>query len=156
MRAYALYKSVNPGAMNYIKLPLDFSSMLKGKSNAQCSVEESIAQYIMMQVTCRYGEVAGRHDFGSDIWELEFNQLVKIYEWEERVKTSILETITKYEQRLKEVKVDVSLSEIDEDMNSKSYSEVRRKAIIDVSGIMVQTGVAFNFNTTIFVSPLSQ
>ncbi len=142
--------------MNYIKLPVDFSSMLKGKNTSKCSLEESIAQYIMMQITCRYGEIAGKNDFGSDIWELEFNQLVKIYEWEERVKASILNTITKYETRLNEVKVSVSLNEIDTDINSKNYSEVRRKAIIGVSGKIVHTGVVFNFNTSVYVSPLSQ
>ncbi|WP_459211975.1 GPW/gp25 family protein [Aquimarina rhabdastrellae] len=142
--------------MNYLKLPLDFSNMLKGKPRQKCTLEESIAQYIMMQITCRYGEVAGRHDFGSDIWELEFNQLVKLYEWEERVKTSILTAITKYEKRLKNIKVNVSLSEIDTDVDSKHYSAIRRKAIIDVKGIMEHTGEVFKFNTTVYVSPLSQ
>lgn len=142
--------------MKYLKLPIDFSAMITGKGKKECPVEESIAQYIMMQITSRYGEVAGRNDFGSDIWELEFNQLVKIYEWEERVKNSLISTITKYETRLTDVKVQVSLREIDTDLDSKKYSQVRRKAIIDVSGNIVHTGVAFNFNTSIYVSPLSQ
>ena len=142
--------------MKNIKLPLDFLSMLHGKTQQRCAEEESIAQYIMMQITSRYGEVAGRNDFGSDIWELEFNQLVKIYEWEEQVKTSLLKSITKYETRLTDIKVGVNLSEINTDMDSKKYSEVRRKAVINVSGNIVQTGIAFNFNTSLYVSPLSQ
>ncbi|GGX30705.1 GPW/gp25 family protein [Aquimarina muelleri] len=142
--------------MKYLKLPIDFSGMLHGKTQKRCSVEESIAQYIMMQITSRYGEVAGRNDFGSDIWELEFNQLVKIYEWEEKVRLSLLESITKYETRLTDINVVVSLSEIDTDVDSKKHSEVRRKAVISVSGNIVQTGVAFNFNTSLYVSPLSQ
>lgn len=142
--------------MKYLKLPIDFSTMLKGHGRNECTIEESIAQYIMMQITSRYGEVAGREDFGSDIWELEFNQLVKIYEWEETVRTSIIKTITKYEKRLTDIKVEVNLSEIYTDIDSKKYSEVRRKAVIDVYGVIVQTGVPFNFNTSIYVSPLSQ
>ena len=142
--------------MKYIKLPVDFSNMLQEKSQKKCSVEESIAQYIMMQITSRYGEIAGKNDFGSDIWELEFNQLVKIYEWEERVRVSLLNCITKYETRLTKISVNVSLSEIDTDIDSKKYSEVRRKAVISVTGNIVQTGIAFDFNTSLYVSPLSQ
>jgi phage baseplate assembly protein W len=142
--------------MKYLKLPIDFSGMLHGGTQDRCLIEESIAQYIMMQITSRYGEVAGRSDFGSDIWELEFNQLVKIYEWEERVRVSLLESIVKYETRLTDVKVGVSLSEIDTDIDSEKYSQVRRKAVINVSGNIIQTGIAFNFNTSLYVSPLSQ
>ena len=39
------------------------------------------------------GEVIGREDFGSMIWDLEFNQLVKISDWEEGVKNSLIKTI---------------------------------------------------------------
>lgn len=142
--------------MKYLKLPIDFSSMINRKNIKKCSLEESIAQYLMMIITSRYGEVSGRDDFGSDIWELEFNQLVKIHEWEERVKNSLIEKITKYETRLINIKVGVILNEIDNDIDSKKYSEVRRKAIISVTGIIEETGVSFNFNTSIYVSPLSQ
>jgi len=143
--------------MKYIKLPLDLYSMAKGAPNKTCSLEESIAQYLMMQITCRYGEVVGKQDFGSAIWELEFNQLVKIYEWEETVRKSLEDTIRKYEKRIINLDVNVDLSEVDTDISlSKGFSEIRRQAIISVSGNLKHSGVKFNFNTTLFVSPLSQ
>lgn len=142
--------------MNYIKLPINFSNALKGNRKDTCSLEESIAQFIMTQITCRYGEVAGKPDFGSEIWNLEFNQLVKIYEWEEKVKKSLFNTIEKYEKRLTNIEVNVSLSEIDNEVQTKGYSEIRRKAIIFVNGNIIHSGVPFHFNTTIYISPLSQ
>jgi len=142
--------------MKYIKLPVDLSAMIRGEGQKRCSEEESIAQYLMMQITSRHGEIAGREDFGCDIWELEFNQLVKLYEWEEIVKTSLIKTVNKYEKRLVNIKVAVHLHEIDTNIDSKKYSEVRRKAVIDISGSIAHTGVPFNFNTSIYVSPLSQ
>ncbi len=39
------------------------------------------------------------------IWDLEFNQLVKISDWEEGVKNSLIKTIEKYEKRLRNVDV---------------------------------------------------
>lgn len=142
--------------MKYIKLPIDFSDLINGKGKKECFLEESIAQYIMTLIVSRYGEVAGKDDFGSYIWELEFNLLVKIYEWEEKVRTSLVRAITKYETRLSDIKVVVSLREVDTDLDSKKYSQIRRKAIIGVSGNIVNTGVPFNFDTSIYVSPLSQ
>ncbi|MBL4746743.1 MAG: GPW/gp25 family protein [Flavobacteriaceae bacterium] len=142
--------------MNYLKFPLDFSEMLKTDRIKRCSLEESVAQHLMMQITCRYGEVAGRKDFGSDIWELEFAQLVKLHEWEEVVQKSLMHTVTKYEHRLYDVKVNVVLSEVDVDVYSKTYSEIKRKAVIRIAGRLFQTGEIFNFNTSVYVSPLSQ
>lgn len=142
--------------MKYLKLPIDFSSVLKGKELKTCPVEESIAQSIMLQITSRYGEVAGRPRFGSDIWELEFNQLVKIYEWEENVKNSLLKSIETYEKRLYDVEVTVSLKEVGSELNAKEARNIRRKADIYVSGKVIYKELPFHFTTTIYISPLSQ
>lgn len=142
--------------MQYIKLPIDFFGMLEGKSQQRCPVEESIAQYIMIQITTRYGEVTGRRDFGSDIWDLEFNQLIKMQDWERQVKDSLLKVLTTYETRLSNINVDVKLHEIELDIDTKKRVEVRKKAIIKVGGDMVETGIPFHFNTSLYVSPLSQ
>jgi phage baseplate assembly protein W len=141
---------------HYLKIPVDFSKVLKGEGIKNCSIEESIAQFIMTLITCRYGEVSGMNDFGSEIWELEFSQLIKIHDWEEKVRNSIILGVKKYETRLKDVEVNVKLSEIEDDKHSKKYAEVRRQALIYVSGIIRDTDQQFNFNTKIYVSPLSQ
>lgn len=130
--------------------------MIEGKRQAICTIEESIAQSIMTQVTCRYGEVAGRPDYGSEIWELEFNQLVKVYNWEEKVKKSLLNTINKYEKRLYNVNVNVSLSEFENESNHLKKKGIRRKADIRVTGIIINQDTPFHFSTTIYISPLSQ
>jgi phage baseplate assembly protein W len=142
--------------MKHIKLPINFSSILKGNEPSYCSLEESIAQSIMMQITSRYGEVAGKPDFGSAIWELEFNQLVKVYEWEEKVKQSLIKTIDLYEKRLYDVDVNVSLSEFENESSHKKRKEIRRKAEIFVNGKIIHQDLPFHFNTTIYISPLSQ
>ncbi len=89
------------------------------------------------------------------IWELEFNQLVKISDWEEGVRNSLLMTISKYEKRLHDIDVDVTLSEIEEE-NADKVSHVRRKAQITVTGKMERNNEDFRFNTLLYISPLSQ
>ncbi len=131
--------------------------ILKEGKQEVCSFEESVAQYLMMMITSRYGEVVSRADFGSAIWELEFNQLVKVHEWEETVQKSLVDTITKYENRLTDLKVDVSLDEIDSNLdNIDGRSEVRKQAYISVEGKLKHSGTRFTFNTQLLVSPLSQ
>lgn len=142
--------------MKYLKLPIDFSEILKKKRLKRCTKEESIAQNIMMIITSRYGEVVGRGKFGSKIWELEFRQLVKISTWEEEVRLSLQDSIKEYEKRLRNIEVKVLLSEIDDDFSSSKNCHVRRKAQISVKGIIVDSGIDFNFSTLVYISPLSQ
>jgi len=142
--------------MNYIKLPINFSDLVNGKPSQVCSYEESIAQYLMMMITSRYGEAVSRADFGSAIWELEFNQSVKVYEWEEEVQKSLEATIAKYESRLSDLKIDVALNQIDLDLNVDEPSQVRKQASISIEGKIKHSGTRFTFNTQLLVSPLSQ
>lgn len=140
----------------FLKLPFDLSGVVLGKPAATCSRQESIAQFIMLIVTSKYGDLPGSNDFGSEIWELEFQQLVNAHDWEQDVGSSIKRAIVNYEKRLRAVNVKVRLEEVEDmGMAIRSYG-VRRQAKIYVNGIMKGTDKHFNFNTTIFVSPLSQ
>ncbi len=141
--------------MKYLKLPIDFSNLINGEGVQRCSKEESIAQNIMMIITSRYGEVVGKPKLGSDIWELEFSQLVKINQWEEQVCNSLVQSINKYEKRLKNINVTVLLSEVDDDFSKKENVHVRRKAQITIKGIMKENDIPFNFSTLLYISPLA-
>ena len=143
--------------MKYIKLPINFSDVVKGNPRAECSYEESIAQHLMMMITSRYGEVVSKADFGSAIWELEFNQMVKVHKWEELVERSLIDTMSKYEYRLSDLKIDVTLNEVDPHLSDlEDRSEVRKQASISVEGKIKHSGTKFMFNTQLLVSPLSQ
>lgn len=140
--------------MDYLKIPLDLSVALKG-TLARCSPEESIAQNIMLLIVSHPGEIFGKYEYGSIIWELEFNQLVKVRDWEETVRNSLVQSITAYERRLKDVRVDVHLSEIEEDLLEKNPN-IRRQASITVHAQIESTDIPFVFNTLVYISPLSQ
>lgn len=140
--------------MNYLKLPLDLSRTLSGQMQ-RCSYEESIAQHIMMLIVSRYGEVEGKEDYGSVIWDLEFNQVLKNADWEEKVRQSLEATITKYESRLKDIHVRVELTEVEEDVRNK-FPNARQRVRVWVNGVMVRNDQQFNFNTHLYISPISQ
>lgn len=140
--------------MNYLKLPLDLSSALKGKME-RCTYEESIAQHIMMLIVTHYGEVEGKYDYGSVIWDLEYNQVVINNDWEDNVRKSLEETIATYEQRLKNIRVQVLLTEVEEEIRNK-YPNARRRVRISVNGELKNNGKSFNFSTHLYISPISQ
>ena len=140
--------------MNYLKLPLDLSRTLNGQMQ-RCSYEESIAQHIMMLIVSRYGEVEGKEDYGSVIWDLEFNQVLKNADWEEKVRQSLEATITKYESRLKDIHVRVELTEVEEDVRNK-FPNARQRVRVWVNGVRVRNDQQFNFNTHLYISPISQ
>ena len=139
--------------MSYLKIPVSLQSAVNGKLK-RCSFEESIAQQIMLLIVSHHGEVVGKEDYGSVIWELEFSQLVKISDWETKVQESLTESILTYERRLTDVKVDVHLSEIDSD--NKRNTHIRRKAQITLTGRVGLTDQPFHFSTLVYISPLSQ
>ena len=140
--------------MNYLKLPLDLSRTLNGQMQ-RCSYEESIAQHIMMLIVSRYGEVEGKEDYGSVIWDLEFNQVLKNADWEEKVRQSLEATITKYESRLKDIHVRVELTEVEEGVRNK-FPNARQRVRVWVNGVMVRNDQQFNFSTHLYISPISQ
>lgn len=140
--------------MDYLKIPLKLP-LATSKKMKRCSYEESIAQHIMLLILSHHGEVIGKDDFGSMIWELEFNQLVKASDWEDGVRNSLLLAINKYETRLDEINVDVTLSEVEEELRN-NISHVKRKAHISVTGKIKETSAPFHFKTSVNISPLSQ
>ena len=140
--------------MEYLKLPLDLSAALGGQLE-RCSYEESIAQNIMMMIVSKYGEAESKDDYGSVIWNLEYNQTVFNQDWEENVKKSLEKTIVKYEHRLKNIEVHVELTEVEEEIRNK-YPNARRRVRIGVRGLLILNDNPFYFNTYLYISPLSQ
>ena len=121
----------------------------------RCSYEESIAQNIMMMIVSKYGEAESKDDYGSVIWNLEYNQTVFNQDWEENVKKSLEKTIVKYEHRLKNIEVNVELTEVEEEIRNK-YHNARRRVRIGVRGLLILNDNPFYFNTYLYISPLSQ
>jgi phage baseplate assembly protein W len=139
--------------MNYIKYPIVLNSLLKGSKESYCDLQESIAYCIMLIVTTSFGEIPETPEYGTIIWDLEFNQHIKKRDWEELVKNSLFESISKFEKRLDLTSVIVTLDEIEEKDLKLS---IRRKANIIINGIIKNSLVPFNFHTKLNISPISQ
>lgn len=129
--------------------------MAKGKPQAICHIRESIAQHITMLITTRFGEVEGNPDFGSLIWDLEFDQLVRISDWETRVKDSIAQVVNQHEKRITDIETTVQLSEIDDTEKTTGITRVKRKANIRIYAYCTATESSFYTELSLYISPLS-
>ncbi|PDS23300.1 GPW/gp25 family protein [Flavobacterium branchiophilum] len=139
--------------MKYIKYPISFDSLLKGVNKIQCEIQESIAYNIMLIVTTSFGEIPEMPNFGSIIWDLEFDQHINRRTWEETVKNSLFESISKNEHRLNLTSVVITLDDVED---NELKNSIRRKANIIVKGIIKNSLVSFDFHTKLNISPISQ
>lgn len=139
--------------MKYLKYPVNFKSLLKGSQENFCKIEESIAYNIMMIITTSFGEIPETPNYGTVIWDLEFNQHLKKKDWEDLVKKSVYESIAEFEKRLILSEVCISLNDIDD---KELGASIRRKANIIVKGSIIESLIPFNFHTKLNISPISQ
>lgn len=139
--------------MKYLKYPINFKSLLKGSQENFCKIDESIAYNIMMIITTAFGEIPESPEYGSIIWDLEFNQHIKKRDWEDLVRKSLYDSIVEFEKRLILGNVIISLDEIDD---SELSSSIRRKVSITVKGSIIESQIPFNFQTKLNISPISQ
>lgn len=138
----------------YYKMPLSFDRIFNNKNLELCSLGESIAQQIQLIVETRYGEHQGDMNFGCEIWDFDFEVRVRIESYEQRLKKSLLEAIIKYESRLTDIDLNITISD-EEVYNSVIGSrEMKKHASIVVHATAKETSQPFYFKTDFHLNPI--
>jgi hypothetical protein len=75
--------------------------------------------------------------------------------WEEKLRKSLLKSVTGHEPRLTGVEVNIAITDIEKFNLFKQYTEIKKRVDISVRGIIHKTGETFHFHTNMFLSPLS-
>ncbi len=140
---------------HYYKGFIDLQGITQGRSMETCGLGESISQQLFMIVSTRKGEMPGDPDFGCAIWDLQFEIVIDAIKWRYAVENSVLEGIARYEKRLVNAKVDVSLTDVEIAYPFKQYPEIKKQATIQVRAQLRHSMENFNFSTSIYVSPLA-
>ncbi len=139
----------------YYKIPLQLSSLLEGNELPNCDTRDSITKTLELIIMTRFGE--HRHDpsFGCEIWDLDFELIVSENKWEEKLRQSLLKSITSHEHRLSDIQLKVEITEIEKFHLLKQYAEIKKRVDIQLNGTIHKTGESFTFNNRLFLSPLS-
>ena len=139
----------------YYKLPLQLKSVMEGQELAVCDLVDSINKNLELIIITRFGEQRSDPTFGCEIWDLDFELIVSARMWEEKLRQSMLRSITTHEPRLANTSIAVTIADMEKFNIAKQSTEIKKRVDIRVSGTIHKTGESFTFSTNMFLSPLS-
>lgn len=137
----------------YYKLPFDYRKLTTGNDVTKVTIEESLAQFITVIVSTIFGEYKYDEDFGTIIWDTDFNLLANPNKLKDMIKESVHEKVNQYEKRLQVTEVTLGVSE-----NTLSYEtkiRVKKRLDIVVYGIIKKTNQPYYFKSTYYLAPFS-
>lgn len=137
------------------KKPFALKRITQGSIAEKEDIAASISQYIELIIHTRYGEHRYMPDFGCEIWDLDFELIVSESIWEEKLRQSMLRSITRYEQRIYDTQVDVYIKEVNKFYPVRNITEVKKQVEIVVRAKVHKTGENYRFSTSLYLSPLS-
>jgi phage baseplate assembly protein W len=140
---------------NYYKIPLQLGMVMEGNELPACSLSQSIAKKLELIIMTRFGEHRGDPSFGCEIWDLDFELIVSASAWEEKLRHSLLRSVTAHEHRLLHTTIMVSITDMEKFNTLKNSTEIKKKVNIHIAGTIGKTGEPFSFSTSMFLSPLS-
>ncbi len=142
-------------SFSFYKIPLELSTALAGNDLTTCDLVTSISKNLELIIMTKFGEHRSNTTFGCEIWDLDFELIISEKLWEEKLRQSLLKSITTHERRLSDVKLNVEITEIEKYSSLRQFAEIKKRVNINLAGIILKTGEAFTFSTNLFLSPLS-
>ena|ERR1700744_117052 len=142
-------------AVPLYKKPLPLGGILKGNTIEKQDVGASISQFIELLIFTRFGEHRHMPDFGCEIWDLDFELIISESLWEEKLRQSLLRSVTKFERRLYGIQVEIHIKEVNKFYPLRNISEIKKQVEIVISGKVQKTGENYRFSTLLYLSPLS-
>jgi phage baseplate assembly protein W len=139
----------------YYKIPLQLTTIMEGKELPVCDLRHSITKNLELIIITRFGEHRSDPTFGCEIWDLDFELIVSASIWEEKLRKSLIKSITNHEHRLSAVEITVTIADMEKFNVFKNFTEIKKRVDIYVSGTIHKTGEPFTFRTNMFLSPLS-
>ena len=140
---------------HFYKLPLQTSIGIEGGELPRCDLDASIKRNLDLIIMTKFGEHRCDSSYGCEIWDLDFELIVSARLWEEKLRQSLLKSITTHEYRLANTDILVAITDIERYSAMKNSTEIKKRVDIQVSGTIKKTGEPFHFNTNLFLSPLS-
>lgn len=141
--------------INYRKLPLGLRSVIEGNKLPACDLTRSIWNNIDLIIMTKFGEHRSDPGFGCEIWDLDFELIVSETLWEEKLRQSLLKSISSHERRLINIQLTITISEFEKILYFRQSTEMKKRVDIALSGTINKTGETFNYKTNLFLSPLS-
>lgn len=143
--------------MSYYKLPLDISRFFSGDTGQleQCSELESIDQHLALILLSRPGEHGFDSEFGTRLWEMDFENISSINKWKARFTALAKEAIEKYENRLKDIELTIDIKEVVREETAMQGFSVRKRVDLIILGTVISINQKRGFKHILYLGPLS-
>ncbi|MDI9311822.1 MAG: GPW/gp25 family protein [Limnohabitans sp.] len=138
---------------SYYKIPFSFKKLTSGGEAEKITIDESIAQFISVIMTTVFGEYKYDEEFGTIIWDTDFNFLANVNLLKEQIKDSIFEKINQYEKRIGIT--NVQLVVVEDTLSSDVKIRVKKRLDVLIHGIVRQTNQPYYFRSSYYMAPFS-
>ncbi|MEO6933156.1 MAG: GPW/gp25 family protein [Chitinophagaceae bacterium] len=139
----------------YYNIPLKLVDVMAGNELPLCDMEASIQKHLELIVLTKFGEHRSNPAFGCEVWDLDFELIVSARLWEEKLRQSLMKSISTHENRLNNVEITISITDMEKFSVFKQYVEIKKRVDIHIDGLIKKTNESFHFHTNLFLSPLS-
>ena len=137
----------------YFRLPFDYKKLTTGNDARKVTMEESLAQFITVIISTIFGEYKYDEDFGTVIWDTDFDLLANPTKLKDLIKESVQEKVGKYEKRLRVTEVTLGVNE--DTLSHETKIRVKKRLDIVVYGIIKKTNQPYYFRSSYFLAPIS-
>lgn len=137
----------------YYKIPLQLTEVLEGRELPLLDLESSITKNLQLIITTRFGEQRSDLTFGCEIWELDFELIVSARLWEEKLRQSLIKSITLHEMRITGVEIAVAITDIEKYNVLKQFTEIKKRVDIQVNGMIKKNRRTFYFSHQFIFEP---
>ena len=137
----------------YYKLPIDFEGLIKKQDLAKIALEDSISQSIYTLMTTSLGECKFDETYGCELWDSDFDLLKSDNELKVFVAQSLKKSIAQHEKRITTQDIEVTITE--QDLGNLGKKRIKKKVLVSVRAIVLETNRPFVYDFSFFVSPLS-
>ena len=137
----------------YYKLPIDFAGLMKKQDLAKIALEDSISQSIYTLMTTTFGECKFDETYGCELWDSDFDLLKSDNELKVFVAQSLKNSISQHEKRIAVQDIEVVITE--QDLGSLGRKRIKKKVLVSVKAVILETNRLYVYKNSFFVSPLS-
>lgn len=138
---------------SYYQTAFDFERFFEQKEMPKLTLRESIAQYITLVITTCFGEYTHDDEFGSLIWETDFDLLANTNTLKEDIRKSLLEKLKEYENRTTDTRVEVSLGE--NLSNTSNRVRLKKYLTVNVETTVRKTNERLRVSGDYMIAPLA-
>ncbi len=142
--------------MHNYELPIKFAALMRPNNDLPtCELKKSIAQNIYLIITSKYNEHRFDPTYGCEIYDMDFELILNENTWREKISKSVMVSLRRHEQRLENMNASVDITEEEFRNPNSGVKGIRKKISITMSGTIRETGEPFNFQTHLYLGPIS-